>query len=81
MVQDLQREVESFELPDLEAEYNDEEGDRLDDALDKYNQIRQSLAETQVIFKIWALKFMITSRQRQKRFASVGTSWIRMCQS
>jgi len=44
---DLQREVESFELPDLEAEYTDEEGDRLDDALDKYNQIRQSLAETQ----------------------------------
>merc|ERR1712173_92071 len=44
---DLQREVDSFELPDLEAEYKDEEGDRLDDALDSYNQIRQSLAETQ----------------------------------
>ena len=48
MLQDLQREVDSFELPDLEAEYTEEEGDRLDDALDKYNQIRQSLAETQV---------------------------------
>ena len=31
VVQDLQREVDSFELPDLEAEYTDEEGDRLDD--------------------------------------------------
>ena len=29
VVQDLQREVDSFELPDLEAEYTDEEGDRL----------------------------------------------------
>ena len=80
-MQDLQREVESFELPDLEAEYTDEEGDRLDDALDKYNQIRQSLAETQVLFKMWALKFVIGSRRRQKRFACVGTSWTRMCQS
>merc|ERR1712203_700924 len=26
---DLQREVDSFELPDLEAEYTEEEGDRL----------------------------------------------------
>ena len=56
-MQDLQREVESFELPDLEAEYTDEEGDRLDDALDKYNQIRQSLAETQVLFKMWRSNF------------------------
>ena len=59
MLQDLQREVDSFELPDLEAEYTEEEGDRLDDALDKYNQIRQSLAETQVLSKMWMLKFMI----------------------
>ena len=58
--QDLQREVDSFELPDLEAEYTEEEGDRLDDALDKYNQIRQSLAETQVpSSKMRTLKFMI----------------------
>merc|ERR1711882_25856 len=44
---DLQREVSEFTLPDLEAEYTDEEGDRLDDALDKYNDLRQSLAEVQ----------------------------------
>ena len=81
LVQDLQREVESFELPDLEAEYTEEEGDRLDDALDKYNQIRQSLAETQVLFKMWTLKLMIPSRPRQKRYASAGTSLIRMCRS
>ena len=47
-VQDLQREVNDFCLPDLEAEYTDEEGDCLDAALDKYNEIRQALAETQV---------------------------------
>ena len=80
LLQDLQREVDSFELPDLEAEYTEEEGDRLDDALDKYNQIRQSLAETQVL-KMWALKLMIPSRPRQKRYASAGTSLIRMCRS
>ena len=44
----MQREVDAFVLPDLEAEYSEEEGDRLDEALDKYNEIRQSLAETQV---------------------------------
>merc|ERR1711983_467290 len=44
---DLQREVADFALPDLEAEYSDEEGDRLDNALDKYNDLRQSLAEVQ----------------------------------
>jgi len=44
---DLQKEVEDFVLPDLEAEYTDSEGDRLDLALDKYNEIRQTLAETQ----------------------------------
>ena len=61
MPQDLQREVDSFELPDLEAEYTEEEGDRLDDALDKYNQIRQSLAETQVpSSKMGTLKLMIS---------------------
>ena len=61
MLQDLQREVDSFELPDLEAEYTEEEGDRLDDALDKYNQIRQSLAETQVpSSKMGTLKLMIS---------------------
>ena len=60
MLQDLQREVDSFELPDLEAEYTEEEGDRLDDALDKYNQIRQSLAETQVpSSKMGTLQLMI----------------------
>ena len=31
----------------MEAEYSEEEGDRLDDALDKYNDLRQSLAEIQ----------------------------------
>ena len=46
--QDLQKEINDFTLPDLEAEYTEEEGDRLDVALDKYNEIRQSLAETQV---------------------------------
>merc|ERR1712147_192016 len=46
---DLQREVADFPLPDLEAEYSDEEGDRLDIALDKYNDLRQSLAEVQVL--------------------------------
>ena len=81
MLQDLQREVDSFELPDLEAEYTEEEGDRLDDALDKYNQIRQSLAETQVLSKMWTPKFMIPSRPRQKRYVSAGTSLIRMCRS
>ena len=81
LLQDLQREVDSFELPDLEAEYTEEEGDRLDDALDKYNQIRQSLAETQVLSKMWTLNFMIPSRLRQKRYASAGTSLIRMCRS
>ena len=44
----LRKEVEEFKLPDLEAEYNEEEGERLDIALEKYNDIRQSLAETQV---------------------------------
>ena len=44
----LRLEVEEFTLPDLEAEYSDEEGERLDIALEKYNDIRQSLAETQV---------------------------------
>lgn len=39
-------------LPDLEAEYSEEEGDRLDEALDKYNEIRQSLAETQVALAV-----------------------------
>ena len=62
----LRREVEAGELPDLEAEYTDEEvrnnfglglaryqphgslqGDRLDEALDRYNAVRQRLAETQ----------------------------------
>ena len=81
LLQDLQREVDSFELPDLEAEYTEEEGDRLDDALDKYNQIRQSLAETQVLSKMWTLKLIIPSRLRQKRYASAGTSLIRMCRS
>ena len=81
MLQDLQREVDSFELPDLEAEYTEEEGDRLDDALDKYNQIRQSLAETQVLSKMWTPKVMIPSRPRQKRYASAGTSLTRMCRS
>ena len=81
LLQDLQREVDSFELPDLEAEYTEEEGDRLDDALDKYNQIRQSLAETQVLSKMWTLKLIIPSRPRQKHYASAGTSLIRMCRS
>ena len=49
LFQDLQREVADFPLPDLEAEYSDEEGDRLDNALDKYNDLRQSLAEIQVL--------------------------------
>ena len=40
--------MEEFSLPDLEAEYTEEEGERLDAALEKYNDIRQSLAETQV---------------------------------
>ena len=44
----LRSEVEEFSLPDLEAEYDEEEGERLDTALEKYNDIRQSLAETQV---------------------------------
>ena len=44
----LRKEVEEAKLPDLEAEYTDEEGERLDIALEKYNDIRQSLAETQV---------------------------------
>merc|ERR1712129_278392 len=44
---DLQREVAEFPLPDLEAEYSEEEGDRLDDTLEKYNDLRQSLAEAQ----------------------------------
>merc|ERR1712079_250904 len=43
----LRLEVEEFSLPDLEAEYTEEEGERLDAALEKYNDIRQSLAETQ----------------------------------
>ena len=46
--QDLQKEVSDFQLPDLEAEYTDEEGDRLDVNLDKYNDVRQGLAEVQV---------------------------------
>ena len=46
--QGLRLEVEEFSLPDLEAEYTEEEGERLDAALEKYNDIRQSLAETQV---------------------------------
>ena len=52
LFKDLQREVADFPLPDLEAEYSDEEGDRLDNALDKYNDLRQSLAEVQVINKL-----------------------------
>ena len=52
LFKDLQREVADFPLPDLEAEYTDEEGDRLDNALDKYNDLRQSLAEVQVLNKL-----------------------------
>jgi len=44
---ELQREVSEFVLPDLEAEYTDEEGDRLDEALDRYNVVRQKLADVQ----------------------------------
>merc|ERR1712026_16533 len=43
----LRTKVEEYELPDLEAEYTEEEGDRLDIALEKYNEIRQGLADTQ----------------------------------
>ena len=46
----LRLEVEEFTLPDLEAEYNEEEGERLDIALEKYNELRQGLAETQVVY-------------------------------
>ena len=45
--------MEEFSLPDLEAEYTEEEGERLDAALEKYNDIRQSLAETQVGFWVF----------------------------
>ena len=44
----LRQEAEEFPLPDLEAEYTEEEGERLDMALEKYNEIRQGLADTQV---------------------------------
>ena len=44
----LREEAEEFTLPDLEAEYSEEEGERLDMALEKYNEIRQGLADTQV---------------------------------
>ena len=43
----LRTKVEEYELPDLEAEYTEEEGERLDAALEKYNEIRQGLADTQ----------------------------------
>ena len=43
----LRTKVEEYELPDLEAEYTDEEGERLDAVLEKYNEIRQGLADTQ----------------------------------
>merc|ERR1712045_361400 len=43
----LRMKVEEYELPDLEAGYTEEEGDRLDIALEKYNEIRQGLADTQ----------------------------------
>ena len=43
----LRTKVEEYELPDLEAEYSEEEGERLDAALEKYNEIRQGLADTQ----------------------------------
>ena len=44
----MREETEEFPLPDLEAEYSEEEGERLDMALEKYNEIRQGLADTQV---------------------------------
>ena len=44
----MREEAEQFPLPDLEAEYSEEEGERLDMALEKYNEIRQGLADTQV---------------------------------
>ena len=42
---ELTKEVNEFQLPDLEAEYSDEDGERLDNALDRYNNLRTSLAE------------------------------------
>ena len=52
---------------------------RLDDALDSYNQIRQSLAETQVILTKRPEDRNLTtwSRPRQRPCVSVGTSWTR----
>merc|ERR1712025_188572 len=44
---ELHADVAAFPLPDLEAEYSDEEGERLDDALDRYNELRQTLADTE----------------------------------
>merc|ERR1712083_531848 len=41
-----QKEVDEFELPDLEADYSDEEGERFDDALERYNAVRANLADT-----------------------------------
>jgi hypothetical protein len=34
-LQELQKEVAEFHLPDLEAEYTEEEGERLDEALER----------------------------------------------
>ena len=77
--QDLQREVADFQLPDLEAEYSDDEGDRLDVALDKYNDLRQSLAEVQVYnsFK-YHLFIEIFFRPRPKLFACAGINLTKM---
>jgi len=44
---ELQKVVEEFQLPDLEAYYTDEEGERLDLALERYNTVRQKLADVQ----------------------------------
>ncbi|XP_023343126.1 uncharacterized protein LOC111712676 isoform X2 [Eurytemora carolleeae] len=43
----LQTEIAGFQIPDLEAEYSESEGDRLDAALDRYNNVRQQLADVQ----------------------------------
>ena len=37
-VQELQKEVAEFSLPDLDAEYSEEEGERLDQALERYHR-------------------------------------------
>ena len=39
VAQELQKEVAEFRLPDLEAEYTEEEGERLDEALERYGVV------------------------------------------